>query len=226
MRELLITELARFTETEALTAWAQKILPQKNQLTTSDAEALEGAFAAKLSDLGSDAAAENENVEISEQGESANDKLNHEGDLRRGTKRKDGSPTVRCETAEQLVIPIGKTLRLRDREHLKFVAGQPCLACGRSPSDPHHLKFAQGRALARKVSDEFTVPLCRTHHRELHLRGDERTWWQQLNVDPMLTASALWAQTHPALAQPTSAIHGANGARFYQTKPIITADTP
>src|SRR5207248_2985137 len=78
VRELLMTELGRFTHTEALTAWAQKILPQKNQLTTSDAEALEIAFVAKLSDVRSDAAAENENVEISKQSESANDKLNHE----------------------------------------------------------------------------------------------------------------------------------------------------
>jgi hypothetical protein len=89
---------------------------------------------------------------------------NHERDLERGAKRKNG-----CEAAEQSVTPIGKTLRLRDRIHLKYVSAQPCMACGRSPSDAHHLRFAQGRALGRKVSDEFTVPLCRTHHRELHL---------------------------------------------------------
>ena len=122
---------------------------------------------------------------------------------------------------------------MRDRDHLKFVSAQPCLVCARSPSDAHHLKFAQGRALARKVSDEFAVPLCRTHHRELHLRGDERTWWQQLNVDPMLTASALWAQTHPALARPDMALEErlaradlATDNRFYETKPIIVADVP
>jgi hypothetical protein len=94
LRELLLTELARFTETEALTAWAGRILPQKNQLTTSDAEALEVAFAAKLSELGGDAAAENENVEMSKRSESASDKLNHEGDLWRGAKRTNGSPSV------------------------------------------------------------------------------------------------------------------------------------
>src|SRR4051794_14559993 len=221
VREQLITELARFTEMVALTAWAGKVLPQKNQLTTSDAVALEIAFAAKLSDLGGDAAAENENVDISKQREeSAKEKPNHEGDLQRGEKRKNGSPSIKSETAQPSVTPIGKTLRLRDRDHLKFVSAQPCLACGRSPSDAHHLKFAQGRALGRKVSDEFTVPLCRTHHRELHQRGDERSWWEQLNVDPMLTASALWAQTHPALVQPGSVLNGST----YETPPIITAD--
>ena len=42
-------------------------------------------------------------------------------------------------------------------------------------SDPHHLRFAQPRALGLKVSDEFTVPLCRGHHRELHRAGNEGT---------------------------------------------------
>jgi hypothetical protein len=74
---------------------------------------------------------------------------------------------------------------------------QPCLACGRSPSDAHHLRFTQQRALGRKVSDEFTVPLCRTHHRELHQRGDELTWWQQPNIDPLRMAQIPWQQTPP-----------------------------
>src|SRR6202023_622995 len=58
--------------------------------------------------------------------------------------------------------------RVRDREHVRYVAKQPCLICGRMPSDPHHLRFAQARALGRKASDEFTVPLCRGHHRGVH----------------------------------------------------------
>ena len=68
--------------------------------------------------------------------------------------------------------------RIGDREHVKFVAKQPCLICGRSPADAHHLRFAQHRALGRKVSDEFTVPLCRGHHREVHRCGDEAAWWK------------------------------------------------
>ena len=35
--------------------------------------------------------------------------------------------------------------------------------------DPHHLRFM--RALGRKVSDEFAVPLCRRHHRAAHRSG-------------------------------------------------------
>jgi hypothetical protein len=86
---------------------------------------------------------------------------------------------------------------LRDKAHLKFVASQPCLVCGRQPSDPHHLRFAQPRALGLKVSDEFTVPLCRGHHRQLHQAGNEVTWWENFNIKPLDVARELWEQTHP-----------------------------
>ena len=68
---------------------------------------------------------------------------------------------------------IAEPKRLRDKAHLRFVASQPCLVCGRQPCDPHHLRFAQPRAIGLKVSDEFTVPLCRGHHRQLHQAGNE-----------------------------------------------------
>ena len=87
--------------------------------------------------------------------------------------------------------------RVRDRDHIRYVIKQPCLICGRRPSDPHHLRFAQSRALGRKVSDEFTVPLCRGHHRELHRRGDEAAWWRKIGIDPLPAARALWLQTRP-----------------------------
>jgi len=87
--------------------------------------------------------------------------------------------------------------RFRDREHVKFVAKHACLICGRRPADAHHLRFAQHRALSRKVSDEFTVPLCRGHHREAHRSGDEAAWWKNAGVDPTVTARALWLETHP-----------------------------
>ncbi len=84
---------------------------------------------------------------------------------------------------------LGKTVRLRNKEHRKFVTRQPCLVCGRVPSDSHHLTFTQSRALGRRVSDEFSVPVCRIHHRELHRSGDEAAWWQKLNIDPLPVAS-------------------------------------
>jgi hypothetical protein len=80
------------------------------------------------------------------------------------------------------------------------VASQPCLVCGRQPSDPHHLRFAQPRALGLKVSDEFTVPLCRIHHRQLHQAGNEVAWWGNFDLKPMEVAKGLWEQTHPQSA--------------------------
>jgi hypothetical protein len=82
--------------------------------------------------------------------------------------------------------------RHRDKSHLRFVALQPCLVCARTPSDPHHLRFAQPRALGRKTSDEFVVPLCRTHHRQNHQVGDEPAWWSAAAIDPLSTAARLW----------------------------------
>jgi hypothetical protein len=99
---------------------------------------------------------------------------------------------IASESREPSPYTEASQYRRRDRNHLKFVATQPCLICGRGPSDPHHLRFAQPRALGRKVSDEYTVPLCRGHHRELHRAGNEVTWWSSVSVDPMPIARALW----------------------------------
>jgi hypothetical protein len=92
-------------------------------------------------------------------------------------------------------LTISEPRRHRDKDHLKFVASQPCLVCGRSPADAHHLRFTQPRALGRKVSDEFTVPLCRTHHRDNHSFGDEVAWWERQAIDPIATARMLWVST-------------------------------
>ena len=106
------------------------------------------------------------------------------------------SPEINAEG----VIAIGKPVRERDRDHLRFVASQPCLVCGRTPSDAHHIKFAEQRAMGRKVSDRFAVPICRLHHRELHRRGNERAWWQSQGIDPLVVAATLWARTHAVAA--------------------------
>jgi hypothetical protein len=107
----------------------------------------------------------------------------------KGTKRAKKVPHT------PVLHPFGKPVRLRDKEHRRFVLRQPCLVCGRVPSDPHHLTFTQSRALGRRVSDEFTVPVCRVHHRELHRSGNETAWWESLKIDPLPVALKLWQQT-------------------------------
>jgi hypothetical protein len=109
---------------------------------------------------------------------------------------------------DKSLLPIAEPKRLRDKSHLKFVASQACLICGRQPSDPHHLRFAQLRALGMKVSDEFTVPLCRGHHRQLHQAGNEVAWWEGLNINALEIAKTLWEQTHSKSATADTTILG------------------
>jgi hypothetical protein len=134
----------------------------------------------------------------------------HFGGERRKIERDErAAPPLAPTTADLLPRPIDKSQlpiaepkRLRDKAHLRFVAAQPCLVCGRQPCDPHHLRFAQPRALGLKVSDEFTVPLCRGHHRQLHQAGNEVAWWEMLNINALTTAKELWEQTHAKSAAP------------------------
>jgi Rad52/22 family double-strand break repair protein len=125
---------------------------------------------------------------------------------------------------DKSALPLGEPKRIRDKEHLKFVATQPCLVCGRQPADAHHLRFAQPRALGLKVSDEFTVPLCRTHHRNLHQAGNELAWWEKTRIEPLPIARKLWETSHPRAAS-RSAAGGAAATDAQivsadQTKPI------
>ena len=101
----------------------------------------------------------------------------------------------RSEGIDKSVLAVAVPRRYRNREHLRSVAQQPCLICGRKPSDPHHLRYLQPRALGRKASDEFAVPLCRVHHRAVHRVRDERGWWQAAGIDPIKVARKLWKDT-------------------------------
>jgi len=125
----------------------------------------------------------------------------HSRNAQPSPKERDGaqtpSPSLAPGHIDKSVLTIAEPKRLRDKEHLKFVASQPCLICGRQPCDPHHLRFAQPRAIGLKVSDEFTVPLCRGHHRQLHQAGNELLWWEELNLKPLDVAKELWERTHP-----------------------------
>jgi hypothetical protein len=215
LQRQLISDLAQLSEAEALATWAHRMLPLKNQLSTADAQKVEAAFAVTLGQL-SDATP-------------ARQPQTHEGNDR------DRHPAA--EPSGDVVFTISKPVRQRDRDHLRFVASQPCLVCGRNPSDAHHVKFAEQRAMGRKVSDKFTVPICRLHHRELHRRGNERIWWQSRGIDPLPIAASLWATTHSVasaavenasnLDGPTklNGMHLTNASvvqhQYNETKPIV-----
>jgi hypothetical protein len=222
LRHQLVSELEELNDLEALANWAQRALPLKNQLSTADAQAVEDAFTPKLSQLG-------EFERAAPKDPQANSR---------------GNEPLPSDPGQQTVTVIKKPVRERDREHLKFVASQPCLVCGRTPSDAHHIKFAEQRAMGRKVSDKFTVPICRLHHRELHRRGNERAWWESHAIDPSAIAAILWSKTHAVVAatniawdRPTTingklnGSHLGNGAgavgrsQNCETKPILRPES-
>jgi hypothetical protein len=93
---------------------------------------------------------------------------------------------------DQSTLAVAAPRRYRNKAHLRYVAQQACLLCGRKPSDPHHLRHLQPRALVRKASDEFAVPLCRIHHRLVHRIGNEAAWWKDAGIDPAQAARKLW----------------------------------
>jgi hypothetical protein len=188
LRDQLISELEQLEEPEAVAAWAQRALPMKDRLAKADAQAVETAFEAQLARL-TEAASTS------------------------GTQNQETNGHSLGEPSSQEVTVIGKPVRERDRDHLRFVAAQGCLVCGRTPSDAHHLRFAEQRAIGRKVSDRFTVPICRLHHRDLHRRGDERAWWRQRGIDPRVIAADLWGRTH-AVEPAAAALAGDETTKF------------
>lgn len=180
LRDQLLSELAGLTTTADGTIWAQKILKAKNSLTHEDAQLVEKAFESKFAGISAANAGNGPEPKPSRLSKTSNS----------GQKR--GAST---QSIDKSKLRFGEPRRYRNKAHLRFVASQCCLICGRQPSDAHHLRFAQPQALGRKVSDEFTVPLCRTHHREVHHFGDESAWWEGTKIEPQKVARDLWRQT-------------------------------
>jgi hypothetical protein len=183
LRKQLIDELREITSPDDAAVWAHRTLGAKNSLTESDAKQVENAFQAKLVTLEELNGRPTPPTPFAPQLSPA------------GLARRPLSPAA--DGIDKSGLTRSEPRRFRDKEHVKFVAKQACLICGRRPADPHHLRFAQHRALGLKVSDEFTVPLCRGHHREAHRSGDEAAWWKNVGVDPTTAARALWLETHP-----------------------------
>jgi hypothetical protein len=186
LRESLIEQIAAINSADQAAAWAHRNLAAKNKLRAADAKVVEVRFQERLSQI-----------------ESTSDGLLHDvrpkshapAELAVTALAQKSRAITRKRSARISVQALGKTVRLRDKNHQRFVVRQACLVCGRVPSDPHHLTFTQPRALGRRVSDEFIVPVCRVHHRELHRSGDEVAWWRRLNIDPVPVALRLWQQT-------------------------------
>jgi hypothetical protein len=198
-REQLLIEMAGLTMREDLDRWAYRCLPTKNTLITADARLVEEAFRGKLASFGSA-------DEVVPEATSSTLTFDQPGIAPRGSQTQQGAKqsepaqTVTTGRIDKSLLTIPVPRRVRDKAHLRFVSKQPCLICGRQPCDPHHLRFAQSRGLGQKVSDEFTVPLCRAHHRELHRARREVDWWSRNRIEPTGIARKLWTETHPVPA--------------------------
>lgn len=203
----LLAEVAGLASAEAAAAWAQQALAAKNSLAAADAASLEEAFQARLATL----AGPDEEPMEPRQGQP---RL-----ARAAAPAGRSTAKPKATKIDKSVLALPEPRRLRDRDHVRYVAQQPCLICGRRPSDGHHLRFVQIRALGRKVSDEFTVPLCRGHHRELHRGGDEAAWWRKAGIDPIPSARALWRDTHPLALLENSACN----SEFASPTPVCPA---
>jgi hypothetical protein len=185
LREKLLTQFGNITSADLAAAWARGALTAKNSLSAADAKLVEDAFERRLSELPSSEAATPSN----------DDPSVPQIDRPQVIATAESTDAGQAKGIDKSMLAVAAPRRYRSREHLRYVAQQACLLCGRKPSDPHHLSFTQPRALGRKVSDEFAVPLCRGHHRAVHRSRDERAWWQQAGIDPIKVARRLWKAT-------------------------------
>jgi hypothetical protein len=206
LREKLLTELGTITSADLAAAWAREALAAKNTLTATDAKLVEDAFERRLSELPSSDSSAPPIVT---------------------PQVSDNTDADQVKGIDKSILTVATPRRYRNREHLRYVAQQACLVCGRKPSDPHHLSFTQPRALGRKVSDEFAVPLCRGHHRAVHRSRDERAWWKQAGIDPIKVARRLWKETHGMGKRPFArAARPSDGATSRDPKNDLATSTP
>ena len=219
LRDQLLEEIKVLATQEQATAWAHKTMPAKNTITTVDCGVVEVAFVARMAELADEGAADATPQIISEHAvadvAAASGRKNGGGQSPFGSSMhpkdvaSEFGPTEHVNNAvawhiDKSALTLNEPRRYRDRAHLRFVSAQPCLICGRRPSDAHHLRFAQPPAMGRRVSDEYVVPLCRSHHRVLHRHGDEAAWWKANKLDPAVVASELWQRTR---------LNGSDGGR-------------
>jgi hypothetical protein len=195
LREELCREIEGLNSADGAALWAQERLSSKNALSAADAHAVEQAFARRLAVFSTNATDPPKHVDRAQQKENPAKPIAMDKAQPAAANKPRRSRAVDKIDKSSLNFP--EPRRLRDRAHVNFVAKQPCLVCGRRPADAHHLRFAQSPALGRKVSDEFTVPLCRGHHREVHRSGDEAAWWAKTGIDASAGARGLWLKSHP-----------------------------
>jgi ERF superfamily len=174
LSDQLVAELVDLKSADGAADWVHKNMPLKNALTTADAQAVEACFRERLDTIERGQVGDAASIAIA----TAPNTIATRGDEPDPAQRQAGGVLEGAALQPTIV--------------------QPCVVCGRTPAEAHHIRFAQPRALNRKVSDEYTVPVCRLHHRELHRYGDEASWWAGVNIDPLPIALELWRSSRSA----------------------------
>jgi hypothetical protein len=126
LRDELLREIDALNSADGAALWAQRRLAAKNQLSATDAQRVEEAFAVKLTAVASSPESGGTVTVLSDQGQA----------------NKTETPQI-----DKSILAFPEPRCIRDRDHIRHVIKQACLICGRRPSDPHHLRFAQCRAL-------------------------------------------------------------------------------
>lgn len=82
-----------------------------------------------------------------------------------------------------------KLKRLECEKYTRWVKSQPCACCGAPADDPHHVIGYGLGGMGTKTHDLFVIPLCRSHHDELH--RDVTTWEAQYGSQMLLVVQTL-----------------------------------
>jgi hypothetical protein len=126
LREKLLTELGTITSADLAAAWAREALIAKNSLTATDAKLVEDAFERRLSELTSSDGAASSNDDPPVPQIAALQLI----------AATESTQPGQAKGIDKSILTVAAPRRYRSREHLRYVAQQACLVCGRKPSDP------------------------------------------------------------------------------------------
>ena len=175
LRDQLLAEIAGLETKDDLDAWTLRAWPKANTLAPADGDKVRQAFQAQLTQI-----------------QSTPDEGHHQ-------PAELDPPAAKDEIRSRIdksMLTLPETKRLRDKQHLRFVAKQPCLVCGREPCDPHHLRFAQSRGLGQRSATNsrsrcvgHTIANCTAPARS-RTGGRDAAW------KPLEFARRLWMTTY------------------------------
>ena len=164
--------------------WVHENLPTKNTLAVADAETVEASFRERSSRSREDSQAPGYRRLLTTQAPHTCRNKAKPSAVRRRLLRQRQSSDTNAPLRRPCVCAARSTADSSPRNPASSVAARPS----------KHITLASPH-LGRKVSDEYTVPVCRVHHRDLYGYGDEASWWVGIGIDPLPIALELWQRS-------------------------------